>query len=146
MGGIKARREVLFLAALFPTLIALSMARVTLVPGGRLEDGSSLISSDGSFKLGFFAPGKSKFRYLGIWYSQISDQTVVWVANRDSPLRENTGVLSIPTNGSLFLSDSKGIIYWSTPMTRLAGPVAKLLDNANFVVAGGRRWIRLAEL
>ncbi|CAA6674709.1 unnamed protein product [Spirodela intermedia] len=65
MVGRQARREALFFAALFPTLITLSAARDTLVPGDRLEDGSSLVCSDGSFKLGFFTPGKSKFRFLG---------------------------------------------------------------------------------
>ncbi|CAA6668769.1 unnamed protein product [Spirodela intermedia] len=136
MVGRQARREALFFAALFPTLITLSAARDTLVPGDRLEDGSSLVCSDGSFKLGFFTPGKSKFRFLGIWYNQIPVQTVVWVANRDNPLPDKTGVLSISINGSLSLSDSKGVVYWSTSPTRLAGPVAKLLDDANFAVGG----------
>ncbi|CAA7405663.1 unnamed protein product [Spirodela intermedia] len=136
MVGRQRRRESLVFAALIPTLIALSAAGDTFVPGDRLEDGGSLVSSDGSFKLGFFTPGKSNFRYLGIWYNQISVQTVVWVANRDSPLPNRTGILSISINGSLSLSDTKGVAYWSTPPTRVAGPVAKLLDDANFVVAG----------
>ncbi|CAA7405667.1 unnamed protein product [Spirodela intermedia] len=136
MVGRQRRRESLVFAALIPTLIALSAAGDTFVPGDRLEDGSSLVSSDGSFKLGFFTPGKSNFRYLGIWFNQISVQTVVWVANRDSPLPNRTGILSISINGSLSLFDSKGVVYWSTPSTRAAGPVAKLLDDANFVVAG----------
>ncbi|CAA7405670.1 unnamed protein product [Spirodela intermedia] len=141
---MQPRRKALVFAALFPTLIALSGAEDTLFPGDPLKDDSSLISSDGSFKLGFFTPGKSKFRFLGIWYNQIPVQTVVWVANRDSPLPDRTGVLSISINGSLSLSDSKGVVYWSTPSTRLAGPVAKLLDDANFFVAGagggGNAW------
>ncbi|CAA6668768.1 unnamed protein product [Spirodela intermedia] len=126
MVGRQRRRESLVFAALIPTLIALSAAGDTFVPGDRLEDGSSLVSSDGSFKLGFFTPGS---RISGIW-------TVVWVANRDSPLPNRTGILSISINGSLSLFDSKGVVYWSTPSTRAAGPVAKLLDDANFVVAG----------
>ncbi|CAA6668777.1 unnamed protein product [Spirodela intermedia] len=136
MAGWQARREPLVFAALLPTLIALSTAGDTLAPGYRLEDGSSLVSSDGSFKLGFFTPGKSNLRYLGISYNQISDQTVVWVANRNSPLPDRTGVLSFSSNGSLSLSDSKGVVYWSTPSTTPAWPVAKLLDDANFVVVG----------
>ncbi|CAA7405661.1 unnamed protein product [Spirodela intermedia] len=135
MVGKQARQKPLVFAALLPTFIALSAAGDTLVPGQRLEDGNSLVSSDGSFKLGFFTPGKSKFRYLGIWYNQISLQTVVWVANRDRPLPDNTGVLSISIDGNLSLSDSKGMVYWSTS-TRLAGPVAKLRDDANFAVQG----------
>ncbi|CAA6674745.1 unnamed protein product [Spirodela intermedia] len=136
MAGRQTRWEALFCTALLHTIIALSAAGDTLVPGDHMEDGSSLVSSDGSFKLGFFTPGKSKFRFLGIWYNQIPVQTVVWVANRDNPLPDKTGVLSISINGSLSLSDSKGEVYWSTPSTRLARPVAKIHDDANFAVGG----------
>ncbi|CAA6668770.1 unnamed protein product [Spirodela intermedia] len=136
MAGRQTRWEALFCTALLHTIIALSAAGDTLVPGDHMEDGSSLVSSDGSFKLGFFTPGKSKFRFLGIWYNQIPVQTVVWVANRDNPLPDKTGVLSISINGSLSLSDSKGEVYWSTASTRLARPVAKIHDDANFAVAG----------
>ncbi|GKV50477.1 hypothetical protein SLEP1_g57178 [Rubroshorea leprosula] len=48
-----------------------------------LSDGGTLVSSDGSFELGFFSSGSTaKRRYLGIWLKNIPVQNVVWVANR----------------------------------------------------------------
>ncbi|GJS05066.1 G-type lectin S-receptor-like serine/threonine-protein kinase, partial [Tanacetum coccineum] len=37
-------------------------------------------------------PGKSKNRYLGIWYKKISEGTVVWVANRQTPINNTSGM------------------------------------------------------
>uniref|UniRef100_A0A2N9HLB3 non-specific serine/threonine protein kinase n=1 Tax=Fagus sylvatica TaxID=28930 RepID=A0A2N9HLB3_FAGSY len=44
--------------------------------------------------MGFFSPGNSKGRYLGIWYT-ISSGTVLWVANRDTPVNDHSGVLKM---------------------------------------------------
>lgn len=52
-----------------------------------LIDGESLASEEGTFELGFFSPGSSTHRYLGIWYKNIPIITVVWVANRKTPLK-----------------------------------------------------------
>ncbi|KAJ0684592.1 putative non-specific serine/threonine protein kinase [Helianthus annuus] len=52
-----------------------------------LTDEDTLVSPGRVFELGFFKPGSSENRYLGIWYKNISVRTVVWVANRDRPLR-----------------------------------------------------------
>ncbi|TXG69084.1 hypothetical protein EZV62_004019 [Acer yangbiense] len=41
----------------------------TLEQSQQLEDGQHLVSADETFKLGFFSPGTSKYRYLGIWYN-----------------------------------------------------------------------------
>ncbi|KAL2476178.1 G-type lectin S-receptor-like serine/threonine-protein kinase [Abeliophyllum distichum] len=51
-----------------------------------LRDGDTMVSSGGVFELGFFSPGNSKNRYVGIWYKQIPGNTVVWVANKEIPL------------------------------------------------------------
>ncbi|MFS7960430.1 putative non-specific serine/threonine protein kinase [Helianthus anomalus] len=50
-----------------------------------IRDGDTIVSDDKMFELGFFSPGKSKNRYVGIWYKKISTGTVVWVANRETP-------------------------------------------------------------
>ncbi|MCD7462303.1 hypothetical protein HAX54_048211 [Datura stramonium] len=51
-----------------------------------IKDGETIVSSDGTFELGFFSPGNtSTNRYVGIWYKQISVITPVWVANRLAP-------------------------------------------------------------
>ncbi|MQL69188.1 hypothetical protein Taro_001520 [Colocasia esculenta] len=125
----------LLLLAIVFALLSISAAKDTIVPGDVVQDDDFLVSANGRFSMGFFTPGRSKFRYLGIWYSTVPVQTVVWVANRDRPLIDSTGVLSIFGNGSLVLSDSKGTVYWSTgSASDVINPVATLLNDSNFVV------------
>ncbi|KAG6636526.1 hypothetical protein CIPAW_11G117100 [Carya illinoinensis] len=85
--------------------------------------------------MGFFSPGSSKSRYVGIWYA-ISSGTVVWVANRDTPLKDHSGVLTVTDEGVLTLLNSTNHVVWSTNTSRTAeiNPVAQLLDTGNLVV------------
>ncbi|XP_063941863.1 G-type lectin S-receptor-like serine/threonine-protein kinase At4g27290 [Daucus carota subsp. sativus] len=101
-----------------------------------IQDGFSTIESAGGiFELGFFSPLRSKKRYLGIWYKKISIRTIIWVANRDAPLRDTSGIMRFDENGVLVLVDSTNSIKWSTNLLKsVASPVAELLDNGNFVV------------
>ncbi|KAL8109541.1 hypothetical protein AgCh_025598 [Apium graveolens] len=70
------------------------------------RDGQRIIESAGGvFTLGFFGFGSSDKRYLGIWYTKIVKRTVVWVANRETPVLDTSGVLRLDANGSLALSD-----------------------------------------
>ncbi|MFS8014610.1 putative non-specific serine/threonine protein kinase [Helianthus anomalus] len=41
------------------------------------RDGDTIVSDDNMFEIGFFSPGKSMNRYLGILYKKISTGTVV---------------------------------------------------------------------
>ncbi|KAF3456563.1 hypothetical protein FNV43_RR01217 [Rhamnella rubrinervis] len=66
-------------------------------------DGDVLVSNGETFALGFFSPGKSNYRYVGIWYHKIPEKTVVWVANRDNPINDTSGFLSIDTQGNFVL-------------------------------------------
>ncbi|CAN1775082.1 G-type lectin S-receptor-like serine/threonine-protein kinase At4g27290 [Linum perenne] len=103
----------------------------------------TLVSAGGSFELGFFTPttssssssSNSNLRFLGIWYN-FSKQSIVWVANRDSPLSDSSGVLRLTSNGTLLLLNSSNAVVWSTNTTRkpLQNPVAQLLDSGNLVV------------
>ncbi|XP_010313654.2 G-type lectin S-receptor-like serine/threonine-protein kinase At4g27290 isoform X1 [Solanum lycopersicum] len=108
----------------------------TITTSQFLKDGEpNITSSGGSFQMGFFSPGNSKNRYLGIWYSNISVTTVVWVANREAPLATNSGTLKVIKPGILVIVNDSNHIIWSTNTSRsVQNPVAKLLDSGNLVV------------
>ncbi|KAK2383218.1 G-type lectin S-receptor serine/threonine-protein kinase RKS1 [Trifolium repens] len=81
-----------------------------------IRDGELLISKSKTFALGFFTPGKSTSRYVGIWYNNLPIQTVVWVANRDSPINDTSGILSIDSNGNLVLNNTLAPFLFGLPM------------------------------
>ncbi|KAL8064484.1 hypothetical protein ABFX02_01G094200 [Erythranthe guttata] len=103
------------------------------------DGGDTLISSGGTFELGFFSPGSSKNRYVGIWFKNISAFTVVWVANRNNPLtNSSTASLIVTQPGILALVNGSNKIIWSTNTSRVArNAFVKLLDSGNLVVKEG---------
>ncbi|CAI9087670.1 OLC1v1021803C1 [Oldenlandia corymbosa var. corymbosa] len=107
-----------------------------LTPGTPLTKDQTLISLGGNFELGFFNPGNSNSWYIGIWYKRILPvRTIVWVANRDHPLTNSSGLLKIGELGNLLLLDEdSGTPVWSSNQTKDSNTVAQLLDNGNFVV------------
>ncbi|XP_024636478.1 G-type lectin S-receptor-like serine/threonine-protein kinase RKS1 [Medicago truncatula] len=107
----------------------------------RIRDGEILISKSKTFALGFFTPGKSTSRYVGIWYNNLPIQTVVWVANRDTPINDTSGILSIDRNGNLVLNHNlSNIPIWSTAVSLLQSQInstnviAQLSDIGNLVL------------
>ncbi|XP_058730928.1 G-type lectin S-receptor-like serine/threonine-protein kinase RKS1 isoform X2 [Vicia villosa] len=114
----------------------------TLTTDKPIRDGELLVSKSKTFALGFFTPGKSTSRYVGIWYYNLPIQTVVWVANRDSPINDTSGILSINPSGNLELHHNLSTIpIWSTnvslPQSRTNSSsvvIAQLSDIANFVL------------
>ncbi|KAK8477672.1 hypothetical protein V6N13_085643 [Hibiscus sabdariffa] len=116
-----------------------STAIDTISASESLTDGMTLVSNDGSFALGFFFPGSSKSRYLGIWYHNHPMQTVVWVANRITPINDSTGVLKIQRSGKLVLQVQNTTAVWSANWTAtVENPVLQLLDSGNLVVRDGK--------
>ncbi|KAK4485087.1 hypothetical protein RD792_007695 [Penstemon davidsonii] len=95
-----------------------------------------MISYDGSFELGFFSTGNTKNRYVGIWYKKVTVRTVVWVANREIPLTNTSGLLKVMEPGLLVLQDEANVTIWSTHTSNFTArtPVAQLLDSGNLVV------------
>ncbi|KAL0305849.1 UNVERIFIED_CONTAM: putative G-type lectin S-receptor-like serine/threonine-protein kinase [Sesamum radiatum] len=72
-----------------------------------------MISEGGRFALGFFGPQGSGSRYVGIWYQEAGNESVVWVAKRKANLRE-WWVLTIGNDGNLKVMDGNGDVVWST--------------------------------
>ncbi|PIN03979.1 Serine/threonine protein kinase [Handroanthus impetiginosus] len=117
---------------LFPVL-ATSIDLIT--PTQFLAKDQTLVSAGQQFELGFFPSGKSNNWYIGIWYKSVENRTIVWVANRDSPLANSSGILKINADdGNLLLVDEAGKSVWSTNHSRPKNTVAELLDNGNFVL------------
>ncbi|KAL1567072.1 G-type lectin S-receptor-like serine/threonine-protein kinase isoform X2 [Salvia divinorum] len=81
-----------------------------LFPNQTLVIGQTLVSQNQVFEMGFFSPGKSSNRFLGIWYTSTPD-VVAWVANRNHPITANQAAsFMIYGNGSLVISSGKSII------------------------------------
>ncbi|KAK8985738.1 hypothetical protein V6N11_068977 [Hibiscus sabdariffa] len=119
-------------------MLKLSFAADMIAPGQSISDGETLVSSSQRFELGFFSPRNSKNRFLGIWFWNTT-RTVVWVANRNRPIADENGVLTIDRDGNLILVDRTNTSVWSSNVSRKAeGLVAQLLDSGNFVVKDNR--------
>nr|GME21347.1 G-type lectin S-receptor-like serine/threonine-protein kinase At4g27290 isoform X2 [Ipomoea batatas] len=95
------------------SILHFSAAVDTLATNQTLSDdgGTMLVSASQMFVLGFFSPGSSRNRYLGIWVRNEPERTVVWVANNNNPISDFSGIKN--------------------------NPVLQLLDNGNLVVKNG---------
>ncbi|RLM74420.1 hypothetical protein C2845_PM15G23120 [Panicum miliaceum] len=105
----------------------------TFSKGRNITDNDTLVSADGAFTLGFFSPGVSTKRYLGIWFT-VSRDAVCWVANRDRPINDNSGVLVVSDTGSLLVRDGSGQVAWSSNSTSTSPVEAQLLNSGNLVL------------
>ncbi|KAK8629434.1 hypothetical protein V6N13_078275 [Hibiscus sabdariffa] len=127
-------RRILLLSLLFH----ISFSADTITLDHFLKDnGDVIVSSGKNFALGFFSPGSSRNRYVGIWYYQIPGKILVWVANRNNPIKDNSGILSIDSGGNLALFQrNQTLPVWSTDIS-MAGTrnsVAQILDSGNLVL------------
>ncbi|XP_024182364.1 G-type lectin S-receptor-like serine/threonine-protein kinase CES101 isoform X2 [Rosa chinensis] len=106
----------------------------TLAQGQELKDGMQLFSASGIFRLGFFKPGNASNSYLGIWYNR-DDEKAVWVANRNNPILDNSGVLRIDQYGNLKITQKMvdDIVLYSVKEAINASAI--LLDSGNFVLS-----------
>ncbi|KAM3704437.1 hypothetical protein ACB098_03G003100 [Castanea mollissima] len=99
------------------------------------SENTTLVSKNGRFALGFFSPGNSNNRYLGIWYNNIPVKTVVWVANRLNPIPDTSGLFMVNSTGSPVLLSSNKAVPWSANSTKQArNPIVQLLDSGNLVL------------
>ncbi|XP_059596458.1 G-type lectin S-receptor-like serine/threonine-protein kinase At1g11303 [Vitis vinifera] len=100
-----------------------------------IEDPETLVSNGSAFKLGFLSLADSTNRYVGIWYSTPSLSTVIWVANRDKPLNDSSGIVTISEDGNLLVMNGQKEIVWSSNVSNAsANSSAQLLDSGNLVL------------
>ncbi|KAI3840570.1 hypothetical protein MKX03_018104, partial [Papaver bracteatum] len=115
-----------------------SIAANNISAGETLSPFQTITSKDGSFKMGLFTPGIYNY-YIGIWYSinRVSVQTVVWVANRDKPIRDPaSSEFKLLENGNLVLYGPSKSLIWSTnsALSTLNTAEAVLGDDGNLVI------------
>ncbi|XP_024021006.1 G-type lectin S-receptor-like serine/threonine-protein kinase At2g19130 [Morus notabilis] len=128
--------QVLLFVCLFLE-INLSQGADTISANQSLSGDETIVSEDGVFALGFFKPGKSPKYYIGIWYKKVTVQTVVWVANRETPVLDRfSSELKISNGGNLVLLDESKTTIWSTNVksNSSASVEALLLSNGNLVL------------
>ncbi|CAN4111564.1 unnamed protein product [Withania somnifera] len=75
--------------------------------------------------------------YLGIWFASIPTPTYVWIANRETPIKNpSLATLEITEDGKLVLKEDSRTIVWVTSNLEKASDV-KLLDQGNLVLISG---------
>nr|POF11793.1 g-type lectin s-receptor-like serine/threonine-protein kinase [Quercus suber] len=128
-----------FLSVLCCLCLNLVLAIDTIRSSQSIKDKDSdyIISNGSTFKLGFFSPVNSTNRYVGIWYNKnsVSPAQWVWVANRQKPLKDASGVLTIFKDGNIVILDGQKKILWSSEVTNsVVNSKAQLLDSGNLVL------------
>ncbi|PIN02588.1 Serine/threonine protein kinase [Handroanthus impetiginosus] len=112
-----------------------SFAEDRFTRGQSIRDGDIIISGGEIFALGFFSPQDSGLRYVGIWHYRTTNESVVWVANRERPISGNGGVLTIGNNGNLVIMNGNGDEVWSSNLTvPSSNSTATLMDTGNLIL------------
>ncbi|XP_071692702.1 G-type lectin S-receptor-like serine/threonine-protein kinase At2g19130 [Rutidosis leptorrhynchoides] len=124
----------------FFLFISLSHASSIISANLSLSGNQTIVSKRENFALGFFKAGNSSNYYVGIWYNKVSTTppTVVWVANRESPIFDIfNSELKILHGNLVLLNESKHQI-WSTNVTTNSNSAAAVLqDDGNLVLTDG---------
>ena len=133
--GHLSKTNLLLLPVLCCFCLNLTVAIDTIRSSQSINDSKYIISNGSVFKLGFFSPENSTNRYLGIWYNNISVFTVIWVANREKPLKDSSGVLTISEDGNLVVLNGQAEILWSSNVSNsVTNSSATLGDFRNLVL------------
>lgn len=96
-----------------------------------LRDPGNLTSAGGLYTMGFFSPNGSTNRYVGIWCNVIPTYNVLWVANREDPVVDSSGVMMISADGRLVVMDRRNETLWSSSVS---GSTARIFDTGNLVL------------
>ncbi|CAL9775808.1 unnamed protein product [Musa acuminata subsp. burmannicoides] len=54
-----------------------------------------------------------------MWYNDIPEKSVIWVANRDKPITDSSATLRISDDSNLVVVDAKGGLLWSSNLSGL---------------------------
>ncbi|TXG58692.1 hypothetical protein EZV62_016521 [Acer yangbiense] len=119
----------IFLFLSFQTSISLLTRGSSL----SVEDNSHVLNSpDKTFTCGFYSIDDENAYWFSVWFTNSSDRTVVWMANRDRPVNGQGSRVSLRRNGAMVLTDVDGTVIWMTNTT--SADRAELLDSGNLVL------------
>ncbi|KAB2630601.1 receptor protein kinase ZmPK1 [Pyrus ussuriensis x Pyrus communis] len=113
----------------FPGLPSLSEGSSLTVE----KESDLLVSPNGTFSSGFYKVGTDAYCYA-IWFTNSTNKTVAWMANRDEPVSVRGSKLTLHKDGNLVLTDGVGSTVWSTSTFSNAGVEARLLETGNLVL------------
>ncbi|GLJ51247.1 hypothetical protein SUGI_1090130 [Cryptomeria japonica] len=105
----------------------------TLFLGASLTRNQTTMSKNGTFAFGFFSPRVTNNWYIGIWYARNSQKAIVWVANRENPVRSIPDVLEFSSDGYLRLFDRNGRSVWLADIGQ-KGSRRVIMDSGNFIM------------
>ncbi|KAK2386681.1 putative receptor protein kinase ZmPK1 [Trifolium repens] len=96
-----------------------------------------LVSPKGTFTAGFYPAGENAY-FFAIWFTQkyinLTNATIVWMANRDQPVNGKCSKLSLLKTGNLVLTDAAHSVIWSTN-TNSSKPLELVLyETGNLVL------------
>ncbi|XP_078436693.1 receptor-like serine/threonine-protein kinase SD1-7 [Wolffia australiana] len=129
----------LLLSLLSLSPLPLSSASDRLPPGASLSLNQTLLSPNAVFSLGFLPSSSSSSSsswFAAIFYTHIPSKTPVWVANRDSPLTDPDGTLTLTPDGALSVLDGQRRRLWSSHVS-VPDAAAFLLNSGNLVLRRG---------
>ncbi|KAL9144706.1 hypothetical protein ABFS82_14G313300 [Erythranthe guttata] len=93
--------------------------------------GSFLFSSNGTFKAAIFNPGSQQIRFY-LCVIHVESNTVIWSANRDSPVSKS-GTMTLSGNG-ISITEEGGSLRWSTPPFQSLVSALRLTETGNLVL------------
>ncbi|KAL7609007.1 G-type lectin S-receptor-like serine/threonine-protein kinase At2g19130 [Lactuca sativa] len=132
-----------FLVLYFSLTITISSGASTISANQSLSGDYTIISKGEQFELGFFKAGNSSNYYIGIWYKKLysNPPTIVWVANRETPISDRFRSELKIIDGNLVLLNESKFQIWSTNVTTtttiFTSAIVVLLDDGNLVLRDG---------
>ncbi|KAJ0924056.1 putative protein kinase RLK-Pelle-SD-2b family [Helianthus annuus] len=127
----------LFLCSLTRSSTSKNATRDHLPRGSALSveahDSRVIVSADNSFTCGFYGFQTNAY-WFAIWLTNSKDRTIVWAANRNTPVNGRGSKLMFSRKGAMVLTDVGGTIVWETNTTPTDADRAVLLNTGNLVL------------
>ncbi|KAJ1379406.1 S-locus glycoprotein domain, partial [Sesbania bispinosa] len=103
--------------------------------GQSLGISDTMVSASGNIELGFFnrtRENSTKY-YVGIWFKNVPNDKIMWVANRDYAFETSSAVLTIQSDGNIVIIDGP-LTYSVSSVPNNSSTHALLLDSGNLIL------------